>query len=188
MKTIVCDGYKKLLYVKPAPLHKISQIKINNTILSNIHYCYDINEGWISLDTKPQAGDTLSIFYTFSRDLDLTSAAFQVNIFKNTSSTSIKKKIELINEYELKNNYPNPFNPKTIIGFTLKHNGKVKLEIFDVNGRSVSTLINGYLNYGSYECEWDACHGGSATLSSGVYFYRLEINGFSDCKSMVLLK
>lgn len=183
IKTIISDGTKKLFYIKPNPIFKINQIKINNSVLSNIHYCYDLSEGWISFDSKPQAGDTLKIFYTYSKDLDLTSSAYQVNIFKNTSAISVKNTGEFVNDYKLKNNYPNPFNPKTVIGFSLKHSGKVKLEIFDISGRVIVTLVNGSLNMGSYECEWDA-----SSFSSGVYFYRIEVNEFSDVKKMILLK
>lgn len=180
---IICNGNKKLFNVKPCPVYKINQIKINNNVLQNVHYCYDINEGWISLDAKPNAGDTLSVYYTFSRDLDLTSSAYQVNIFKNTSSISIKNIYENAEEYKLNNNYPNPFNPKTLIGFSLRKSGIVKLDILDITGKEVSIPVNGFLKSGIYKFEWDASH-----LSSGVYIYRLQANTFSDCKKMLLVK
>lgn len=71
-------------------------------------------------------------------------------------------------EYELAQNYPNPFNPITTIHFELKNSGMTKVDIFDVSGRHVRTLLNGTVDAGAYDLKFDA-----SALSSGVYFYRL---------------
>ena len=92
--------------------------------------------------------------------------------------------------YELRQNFPNPFNPSTIISFQLPRNGNVSIKIYDVNGREVQTLVNESMNAGSYEVSFDA-----TGLSSGVYYYRLEVrnssstsNVFSDTKRMMYLR
>ncbi|MBS1494676.1 MAG: T9SS type A sorting domain-containing protein [Bacteroidetes bacterium] len=86
-------------------------------------------------------------------------------------------------EYKLYNNYPNPFNPSTKIRFDLAKNSTVKINIFDVNGRLVSDLVNSVLAAGTYETDFNA-----SALSSGVYYYRIETNSFSDTKKMILVK
>ncbi|RPI17293.1 MAG: T9SS C-terminal target domain-containing protein [Ignavibacteriae bacterium] len=95
------------------------------------------------------------------------------------------KKIENIvpNEYRLYQNYPNPFNPKTIINFQLPMSNDVKLIIYDALGREVTTLVNEPLKPGTYEVEWNAYE-----FPSGVYFYRLQTESFTDTKRMVLIK
>jgi len=90
---------------------------------------------------------------------------------------------EIPKEYSLSQNYPNPFNPKTIINYQLPMNSNVKLVIFDVLGKVVATLVNEQQTPGTYEVEWDA-----ANYSSGLYFYKLECDGFSDVKKMLIIK
>jgi hypothetical protein len=86
-------------------------------------------------------------------------------------------------EYKLMQNYPNPFNPSTNISFDLPKLSHVKIVLFDVLGREVSTLLDDTKPAGSYVFNWDA-----GNLSSGVYFYRIEAGSFTDTKKMVLVK
>ena len=85
--------------------------------------------------------------------------------------------------YTLTQNYPNPFNPVTKINFDIPKQGLVSLRIYDVLGREVRTLVNEFKAPGSYSVDFNG-----ADLSSGVYFYRLESNGFTDIKKMLLIK
>ena len=85
--------------------------------------------------------------------------------------------------YTLNQNYPNPFNPVTKINFDIPKQGLVSLRIYDILGREVRTLVNEFKAPGSYSVDFNG-----ADLSSGVYFYRLESNGFSDIKRMMLIK
>lgn len=85
--------------------------------------------------------------------------------------------------YTLEQNYPNPFNPTTTIVYQLSADGMVKLKVFDVLGKEVASLVNEHQTAGKYSFEFDA-----SNLSSGVYFYRLESNGFSAMKKLILLK
>jgi hypothetical protein len=85
--------------------------------------------------------------------------------------------------YSLKQNYPNPFNPNTNIKFSIVNAGDVKLEVYDVRGREVQTLVNGRLQAGTYEVSFDG-----SGLNSGVYFYKLTTNGFTDTKRMLIIK
>jgi hypothetical protein len=87
------------------------------------------------------------------------------------------------NDFMLYQNYPNPFNPNTKISFHLKNRSYVMLTIYDITGKVVQVLVNGQLAAGSYETEWAA-----SGFSSGVYFYKLETNGFTDTKKMLMIK
>ncbi len=88
----------------------------------------------------------------------------------------------------LDQNYPNPFNPSTEIGFDLPRPSFVSLDIYDVLGRKVSTLINEHLTAGSKRVQWDGRNDAGAKVTSGVYFYRLRIGDHVEVKKMVLLK
>ena len=90
-------------------------------------------------------------------------------------------------------NYPNPFNPTTNIKFTLpltKGVGgmDIKLIIYDILGREVATLVNEHLKPGTYEYEWPAPSGDGSNFASGIYFYKLQTEDFTQTKRMVLIK
>lgn len=91
--------------------------------------------------------------------------------------------IEEISEYGLDQNYPNPFNPSTTINYQVKEAGLVKLTVFNLLGQAVQTLVNEQKVNGAYSATFDA-----SALSSGFYFYRLEVNDFTSTKRMMLIK
>jgi hypothetical protein len=86
-------------------------------------------------------------------------------------------------EYALSNNYPNPFNPTTIIEYQLPKDGFVSLKVYDILGREIKTLVNGFRTLGKYSVSFDG-----SNLASGIYFYQLKSNGFSSIKKMILTK
>lgn len=85
-------------------------------------------------------------------------------------------------------NYPNPFNPRTTVLFTLPAAGNVTLEIFDVLGRRVRTLVDGWTSIGDHSIPWDGTDSDGLQVSSGIYFYRLTTETQSLSKKMLLLK
>ena len=92
--------------------------------------------------------------------------------------------IETPTTVSLKQNYPNPFNPSTTISYTLYSSTNVNLNVYDITGRKVATLVNGRQTAGAQEVRFDA-----SSLASGVYIYRLEtVTGASLTKKMVLIK
>lgn len=88
----------------------------------------------------------------------------------------------------LSQNVPNPFNPQTSIRFTLPQNERVALAIYNANGQLVKTLVSGEKARGTYDITWDGHDSKGNSVSSGVYFYRLNAGKFSETKKMVLLK
>jgi len=86
--------------------------------------------------------------------------------------------------HELLNNYPNPFNPRTVISYRLSVISHVELTIYNLLGQPVVALVSGRQAAGSYQVEWDA-----ATFASGVYYYQLRTDaGFMQTKKLVLMK
>lgn len=98
-------------------------------------------------------------------------------------STSIQQNTQTAESYKLEQNYPNPFNPSTSINFSIPKSGFATLKVYDILGKEVATLVNGNLNAGSYSAEFNA-----SNLTSGVYFYKLETEGFTSVKKMSLVK
>jgi hypothetical protein len=86
-------------------------------------------------------------------------------------------------QFSLSQNYPNPFNPNSKIKFQIAKLSEAKLVVFDVLGREVSTLVNEQLKPGTYEVDF-----GGSKLASGIYFYKLETDGFVETKKMILVK
>jgi hypothetical protein len=101
----------------------------------------------------------------------------------NGTLTGVTPVTTIADKYSLSQNYPNPFNPTTKISFSIPTNGFVTMKIFDVAGKEVMTLVNKSMTVGSYSVDFNG-----ASLSSGVYFYRLESGNFVETKKMMLVK
>jgi len=86
-------------------------------------------------------------------------------------------------EFYLFQNYPNPFNPTTFISYELKSSDFISLKVFDLNGKEIQTLINKKQSAGSYTIEFNA-----SNLSSGIYFYSLQTESYTETKKMILIK
>jgi len=107
-----------------------------------------------------------------------------LTIYSNDLVTSVEDKDAIIPEYIiLHQNYPNPFNPSTNIAFELKERAFVFLEVFNLLGQRVAVLLNDQLTAGSYNVPFEGL-----SLSTGVYMYSLNVNGFKIVKKMTLIK
>jgi len=107
----------------------------------------------------------------------------EITIF-DPNSTDIDED-QITFNYKLHQNFPNPFNPQTTIIFEIPEREEVELRIYDILGKEVALLADDIFDSGNYKIEFSAS---SAGLSSGVYFYTLTSNGFTDSKKMLLLK
>ncbi len=88
----------------------------------------------------------------------------------------------------LQQNYPNPFNPTTTITYTLTRAADISLNIYDITGRRLTTLVNGSVSEGQHTAEWNGTTDDGTAVASGVYFYRLEAGDQSQVKKMMLMK
>lgn len=105
-----------------------------------------------------------------------------------TYSDLLKISVPVPERFRLLQNYPNPFNPVTRIHYELSEPGHVTLQIFNVSGEVITTLINEQQQAGIYTVTWDAADRSGQTLSSGIYFYRLESNGRQQARKLIYLK
>lgn len=85
--------------------------------------------------------------------------------------------------FELYQNYPNPFNPSTTLSFSISRTSNVNITVFDLAGREVEVLVNQYLQPGTYRTFWNA-----SSYSSGVYFYKMKAEDYTQTRKMILLK
>lgn len=88
----------------------------------------------------------------------------------------------------LEQNYPNPFNPSTSIRFVVNQPSIVKITVYNILGQEVEVLLNEFRSIGAYSVEWNGINSDNKPMPAGVYFYRLQIDSFSETRKMVLLK
>ncbi len=138
-----------------------------NTISEHVQYEY--TDVLVNSDTQ------LSAYQYRLKQIDLDGSY--------TFTDEITVQIAMPTEYQLAQNYPNPFNPQTTIRFYLPCQERVKLVIFNTNGRQVASLINDEMPGGWHDIQWQA-----SDLSSGTYFYTLTSGAFAETKRMILLK
>ncbi|MCB2199119.1 T9SS type A sorting domain-containing protein [bacterium] len=128
--------------------------------------------------------DVLAAVDPESEEMTDQFATLMGNIFGWFSVTSTPETgVVTPSEYALDQNYPNPFNPTTQITFAVPQAGNVSVKVFNMNGQVVATLFQGQMAAGNKSVTFDA-----SQLASGVYFYRMEANGFSATRKMMLVK
>jgi hypothetical protein len=98
--------------------------------------------------------------------------------FQKQNNTPVNPEV-----FKVSQNYPNPFNPSTNISYDLPNEGKVSLEIFNLKGQLLQTLINEKQPAGHHQIEWNA-----SAHSSGIYFYKLHWNEYTEIRKCVLMK
>ncbi len=108
--------------------------------------------------------------------------------FNSLAKTAISQPAPLPVEFALHQNYPNPFNPVTTVKFDLPKSSKVTLVLYNVLGQKVRTLVNKDMRPGFHKVQWDGRNDFGVRVASGMYVYRIQSEGFSGLKKMVLLK
>jgi len=104
------------------------------------------------------------------------------------SSNSDYNETVLPTKSTLLGNYPNPFNPSTTISFNVARSGFVSIEVYNVRGQKVRSLVSGVYSVGEHSVVWNGCADDGRSVGSGVYFYRMVSDGVSEVKKMLLLK
>lgn len=146
---------------------------------------YEYTDGTVTLSGQ-QAGTDVQYKVTAIYNTNNETSASNI-VTVNVQGGGIEKKGSSeefsLNEYKLDQNFPNPFNPSTIISFSIKENSIVTLKIYDILGNEISELVNEVKEPGNYSVSFDA-----TDFSSGIYFYMLKANGYSLTKNMLLTK
>jgi hypothetical protein len=123
--------------------------------------------------------------YALSSDNDIVTIKY-VQSGNNVTNETPKSGFPI--EHALFQNYPNPFNQMTKIEFTVPKSGFVSLNIYDILGRKVRTLVSEHLSSGYKSVLWDGRNNAGKEVSSGIYFYQLRTGDYSETKKLVLLK
>ncbi len=97
--------------------------------------------------------------------------------------TEVEEPVSRSMDYKLSQNFPNPFNPSTTISFSIPERQRITLDIYNLLGEKVASVLNKEMDQGSYDIHFDA-----SSLSSGIYFYTLRAGNFTSTKKMMLLK
>ncbi len=141
---------------------------------------YDPGNGNIPVYFRVRVRDNQNKWSVWSDEFD--TRAF----FKESNQTAEKKQFNqnmVPKSNELSANYPNPFNPSTIINYIVKEAGLVKIKVFDILGSEVAELVNESKEAGNFAVEFNA-----SELPSGVYIYTMQVNNFSSSQKMLFLK
>ena len=110
-----------------------------------------------------------------------------IGIFLATNLTSIDENMIETDSCILLNNHPNPFNPTTTIEFSIKNNSEIELSIYNIKGQKLKTLAQNYFTEGSHSIVWNGDDESNKPVSSGVYLYKLNVNGKTESVSKCLL-
>ena len=193
---INCSQVNPIFWFSGDPVSNIGWIETVAGDLRNI-----ISTGRFTLETnKPidiwvayivgqgnSALNSISVTRNYTQDVQ---TYFNNNFTNGTVSDLADNNYTIPEKFSLSQNYPNPFNPSTKIKYSIPNvtlseveGSRVQLKVYDVLGNEVATLVNEYRNAGSYEVNFNA-----SSLSSGIYFYRLQAGSFIQTKKMLLIK
>lgn len=190
--------YKESFNVNSVSLEGKSIVKD----FSGLSYTFDADSNYIAYNKS----DSLFV-YSIEKEKDVFASVFKQKTYltpwslctpylylqQTLTKTDVAQPDAIPNQYSLSQNYPNPFNPETTISYKLQAASQVSLKVYDVLGREKATLVNEYQQAGVYHSLFVTLR---STLSSGIYFYRLQAGnpshssgqGFVQTKKMILLK
>jgi hypothetical protein len=155
-------------------------------------YAYDNNNSeWDQIDERD---DLISVVNRFSVSFNKNSNAlgdetilvgtYGGGMYSNAALTSVNDNLEIkVNSYYLEQNYPNPFNPSTKISWQSPVSSHQTIKVYDFLGNEIITLVDEFRPAGSYEISFNGID-----LASGIYFYQLQADDFSETRKMILLK
>ncbi len=145
------------------------------------------NFGWLLLSNESVKGSTKRFD---SQQNPVTGNRPVLHVVYTAASRVAESALSFPQEYQLEQNYPNPFSPSTSISFQAPRDSgdEMALRIYDLNGRLVRQLVNGKLARGKHEVVWNGKNDFGERVANGVYIYRLETQGFSATRKLMLLE
>ena len=120
-----------------------------------------------------------------------TAAEDSIHIYQIDDGVTSVRELETLllpKNVKLRQNYPNPFNPTTEIRFSIAEPGEVELSVFNIMGQKVRQLVDRHMPAGEFVATWDGRSDNGLAVASGIYFYRLSVDDFTETKKMIMLK
>jgi hypothetical protein len=185
-KTVISDVGLKFVIPSSGSL---GEIKVANTVTN----------AWeeLTFDFSSHIGlleaigiDQIVVFPDFNlggRTQDNIIYFDNISFYSNSVGTDNRNEI-LPQRFTLHQNFPNPFNPSTTIGYELPEDGLVNITIYNITGRHISTLVSSHQNAGYKSTQWNATNDSGESVGAGLYLYRIEADNFVQTKKMILLK
>jgi len=164
-------------YVWPADKLFITETAQNGKPLTARLYFMYTDDHFFGPETQGIGPPGADIFFA-AMDIDVSDLEWE----GNTTDVTVPR-VAMLNQ-----NFPNPFNPSTTIQFTMPRAGHVSLNVYNVRGQLVRTLVNENRPEGLQSVQWTGNDNNNRTVASGVYFYKIETDGKSEVKRMVLMK
>ncbi len=166
------------------PISGTSQIGYSVGALGVILKTTDGGSTWL----PQQSGTSLRLNRVYFVDQDFGFVVGENGLILRTTSggepvNGINDEIDEVNSFNLSQNFPNPFNPTTSIQYSIPHRGWVTIKVYDAMGKEIAILVNEEKQSGNFVKTYDA-----SFLSSGVYFYRIQVGNFTASKKMIVLK
>jgi len=192
-----------------ASANPVIRLKVKSTVTTvlTLKPIYEVGDDWLqrnipgtdtwqsyTFNMTSLASTPMSKIYFYLDGGTTTekSGTVQFDDFKigdHATAIDDKEKVTLSFTYTLGDAYPNPFNPSTSIEFTINKTERVNLTVFNITGSKVKSLVDGTVKAGITVLKWDGMDEDGNTVSSGVYFYRLQtVSGFTQTKKMILMK
>jgi hypothetical protein len=142
-------------------------------------------EEWVSVDIPLSSFEpTVNLTEVFQLMFTGNGIIYLDNIYFSTMVSDVKEIHDALpSDFTLEQNYPNPFNPSTNIKFSLPEANQVTLKVYDMIGQEVATLVDQFMNAGTFEITFDA-----SNLPTGIYTYSLTTGNFQSVKKMMLIK
>ena len=155
-------------------------------------YCGHDQGFWelAQFDLAAYVGENILIRWHFGSDSSVDYPGWYIDdVAISEDGGSSFDPVEVVPIYtELLGNYPNPFNPSTKINFSLKDDSMVSLQIYNIKGQLVKSLVNELKEAGDYTISWNGTDNSNKSVSSGVYFYKMKTQNYNSTKKMILMK
>jgi hypothetical protein len=173
LKDAIIDNEKKTVLIYAIPLQE-NHIEVGEGIVAKLIFS---NNNGVKLEpTTVAKQEGISLVSTDAKEISYDTDFSMVT--GRTIPTS----------YSVAQNYPNPFNASTVIRYSLPEQARVKIEIYNILGQKVKTLVDEVQTAGYKTVEWNGTNAQNRTVASGVYFYKINTGKYSEVKQMTMLK
>jgi len=153
----------------------------------SLYYTEDMGDTWIAMDT-PVDDEYFISAVVLNKNVAYFMTQQGTAVTFSGESGIVGNNTKILDQYQLHQNFPNPFNPTTSISFQIPQTNRVKLVIYDIVGREVVSLVDNQIQSGSHSVIWNGKDKNGSMVSTGVYIYQLQADGITKTKKMTLMK